>query len=150
MATASPASVQAQLQGDVQGQVAIGDYVIQIGSVSGGQVNVRESAPASTHLTKADLAELKRWIGDIKARVDFGAPPGVRAESVQRLDDLQTAVLSQPPDVTTMEQVLSWFSKHVPRFSGTVLHSIIQHQVTRTLVHTARGDSLDAYQQLIS
>ena len=36
----SPQSVQAQIQGDVQGQVAVGDYVIQIGSVHGGVVNI--------------------------------------------------------------------------------------------------------------
>lgn len=149
---AKTSGTQIEIGGDVSGQMAVGNEgpTFQIGSMSGGQVNVHENVPALPHVTKADLAELKRWIGDIKARVAFGAPPGVRAEAAQRLGDLQAAILSQPPDVSTMEQVLSWFSKHVPRLSGAVLHSIIQHQVTRTLVQAAGGDSLDAYQQLIS
>lgn len=40
MGTVSASAVQAQIQGDVQGQVAVGDYVIQIGSVHGGVVNI--------------------------------------------------------------------------------------------------------------
>src|SRR5438552_411538 len=37
---AVPASVKADIQGDVSGQIAVGSYIVQVGAVHGGVVNI--------------------------------------------------------------------------------------------------------------
>lgn len=49
--SAPPGNIEAQIKGDISGQVAVGNYILQIGSVHGGVVNV--SPPEKRSLPQA-------------------------------------------------------------------------------------------------
>src|SRR5438128_1258196 len=50
-AVAPVSSIDAHIQGDVSGQVAVGSYIVQVGSVSGGVVNI--AAPSEQPVPRA-------------------------------------------------------------------------------------------------
>lgn len=145
------AGKQVNIGGDVSGQVAVGNTgsTLQVGQVSGGQMNVDGAAYRASTITEADVDELRRWITDVRERLSVDAPPALREEAVARLAALQEAIFNQPPDIPAMETSLVWFREHVPRLAGAVLHSIILHPVTRRRAQLSGEDVAAAYRRLV-
>jgi len=111
---------------DVSGQVAVGEGITQVQTVGVGRPEV----------TEADLAELRRLLADLKARVAAGAPPDKRDAALERVDELEEAITAEEPDLTTMEYVRGWFARHLPGLAGAVTGAVA-HPIVGRLVEAA-------------
>jgi len=111
---------------DVSGQVAVGEGITQAQAVGVGRPEV----------TETDLAELRRLLADLRARVAAGAPPDRRDAALERVDELEEAITAEEPDLTTVEYVRGWFVRHLPGLAGAVT-GIIVDPVVGKLVEAA-------------
>ena len=123
-------------------RVSIGGSVQEGGQVGIGR-NIRQSyvrthtegAPA---VTETDLAELRRAVAAVKAQIVAEAPPEQQAAALERVDELEEAVVAEEPDLTTMQYIRKWFGKNLPKLAGSVTGLII-HPVVGKIVEAA-GD----------
>lgn len=118
--------------GDVSGQVAIGNEITQ----------TKISGPASERISEAELAELQRAFAELRAEVTQRVPEERKDPAMERLDELEEAVTAEEPDVTTIEYVKRWFSKHAPGIAGSVV-GVLVNPIVGKLVQAA-GDSVAA------
>lgn len=111
--------------GDVHGgQVAVGSGIVQsLGGAPGG------SGPAG-------VDELRALLADLARRVDEESPPARRPGARERLDELDDALTAAPPDLTTIEYVTRWFSRHLPGLARAVL-TVVAGPVAAAVVETA-------------
>ena len=95
------------------------------------QVEVTHAPQAA--VTDADLAEVRRLVDELKRKVAAEASPEQREAALERVDELQEAVVAGEPDVTTMDYVRRWFTKNLPRLAGAVtgliVHPLVGHVV---------------------
>jgi len=123
--------ITATITGPVSGQVAVGKGIIQI-SAPGW------AAPPS----EDELAGLRRAFVELRELVSAGAPPEKQPAALERVDELEEAIASSQPDLSTMEYVKVWFGKNLPGLAGAVT-GLIVHPVVGKLVEAA-GDVLAA------
>jgi hypothetical protein len=123
-------------------RVSIGGSVQEGGQVGVGrdirQSYVRTHTEGAPTVTEADLAELRRAIDAVKAQIVAEVPPEQQAAALERVDELQEAVVAEEPDLTTLQYVRNWFGKHLPKLAGSITGLII-HPVVGKLVEAA-GD----------
>ena len=117
------------------------------GNVSGGQVAVgKDIAQSQTvgdvAVTNEELAELRAAFSDLATQVEAQAPPERRAAAVERVAELEQAVLADEPDVSTIQYVGRWFRKNLPQLAGAVV-SVVVNPIVGKLVGAA-GDALVA------
>jgi hypothetical protein len=124
--------IRATISGDISGQVAVGKGITQIQTIGAVRPEV----------TKADLAELRQILADLKAKVAAKAPPEKKDAALERVKELEEAVTAGEPDLPTMEYVKRWFVKNLPDLAGAVT-SVVVHPIVGKLVETA-GDALAA------
>jgi hypothetical protein len=122
--------IRATISGDISGQVAVGKGITQIQTIGAVRPEV----------TKADLAELRQILADLKAKVAAKAPPERKDAALERVKELEEAVTAGEPDLPTMEYVKRWFVKNLPDLAGAVT-SVVVHPIVGKLVETA-GDAL--------
>ncbi len=122
--------ISGTISGDVSGQVAVGKDIAQTQSVGA----------APSQVTEAELAELRGAFADLRAQVLAAAPPESQGAALERLDELEEAVIAEEPDVSTMEYAKRWFSKHLPTIAGSVT-SVVVHPIVGKLVQAA-GDAV--------
>jgi hypothetical protein len=125
-------STRVTIGGSVQegGQVAVGHDI--------SQRYVRSHGGAPSAVTEADLAELRRAVEAVKARIVAEVPPEQRAAAVERVDELEEAVVADEPDLTTLQYIRKWFLKNLPKLAGGVT-GLIVHPVVGKIVEAA-GD----------
>jgi len=111
------------------GQVAVGQHISQ------SYVRADSDRPG---VTEADLAELRRAVEAVKARIVAEVPPEQRAAAVERVDELEEAVVADEPDLTTLQYIRKWFVKNLPKLAGAVT-GLIVHPVVGKIVEAA-GD----------
>jgi len=119
------------IAGGVDGQVAVGHDIQQ------SRVDVRESRP-----TEDEVAELRQAFVELRAQIADAASVDTRDAAIERVGELEEAVISDDPDLTTMEYVKGWFAKHLPKLAGAVT-SVILNPIVGKLV-AAGGDALAA------
>ena len=124
--------IRATISGDVSGQVAVGKGITQTQTIGAARPEV----------TEADLAELRRILADLRAKVAAEAPPDKKDTALERVEELEEAVIAEEPDLTTMEYVKRWFVKNLPELAGAVT-SVVVHPIVGKLVEAA-GDVLAA------
>ena len=124
--------ISASISGDVSGQVAVGKEITQ----------TRTEGAAAPAVTAAELAELKKLLSDLQAKVAAEAPPEKKDAAVERVEELKEAVTAEKPDLTTIEYVKRWFEKNLPALAGSVT-SIVVHPIVGKLVEVA-GETLAA------
>lgn len=140
--------VSATITGDISGQIAVGNNLIQVGDVSGQAVvavgtGITQTAGAVQQgVTEADLAELRRMLVELEARVEAEAPAEQKQAAVEHVKELAQAITAGEPDLTTMEYVKRWFGKHVPGLAGAVT-SLVIHPIVGKIVEAA-GEALAA------
>ena len=124
--------------GDVSegGQVAVGERITQIQTVTGPE-------PA---VTETDLSELRRLLAGLKAKVADEAPPDKRDAALGRLQELEEAIAAEAPDLTTMEYVKNWFARHLPA-SAEAVTGIVGHPVVVGLVRAAGEGSVAEFRR---
>jgi hypothetical protein len=132
-------------------RVTIGGSVQEGGQVGVGR-NIRQSyvrthAEGASAVTEADLAELRRAIEDVKAQIVAEAPPEQQAAALERVDELEQAVVAEEPDLTTLQYVRKWFGKNLPKLAGSVTGLII-HPVVGKIVEAAGDLAASQFRQL--
>lgn len=116
------------VHGGVSGQLAAGKNITQRSErVGGGRV-----------VTEADRDELRRLFVELRDRVAAEASADRRDSALERVDELEEAVVEGEPDVTTMAYVRSWFAKHLPALAGAVTALVVNPLVGKVV--EAAGD----------
>ena len=122
--------------------MSIGGSVQEGGQVGVGrdisQSYVRTHTEGAAAVTEADLAELRRAVEAVKAQIVAEVPPDQQAAALERVDELQEAVVADEPDLTTLQYVRKWFGKNLPKLAGSITGLII-HPVVGKIVEAA-GD----------
>ena len=133
------------------------DYRVHIGGsvAEGGQVAVgrdieqrytRISQQAPT-VTEADLAELRNAVDEVRARIRAEVPPEQQAAAVERVDELEQAVVAEEPDLTTLQYVRNWFLKNLPKLAGAVT-GLVVHPVVGKIVEAAGDVAASQFRKL--
>ncbi|MFN8453278.1 MAG: protein kinase [Anaerolineae bacterium] len=129
------------------GQIGLGGQnLFQIGTISGGQVNIGPSRalPNESEAPKLadDLAAIRQRLAELQARVEAEAPPDKKAAALERLAELMEALSATPPDLDTLAYGRSWFAKNAPALSQALLHLLAGPEVARLMA--AAGESVAA------
>jgi hypothetical protein len=117
-----------QIDGNVRGQIAIGNDISQ------SQVN---SHPVAT---PAEMDDLRQLINELRSKIETDVAPAKKDSALERVGELEQALTEEKPDLTTMEYVKNWFRKNVPALAGMVT-SVVVHPIVGKLVE-AGGDML--------
>ncbi len=118
--------INVNITGDVSGQIVVGNHNTVTKSMSA--------------VTPAELDELRQLLIDLRNKVQLEATTDKKAAALERVDELEQAVLEKKPDLSTMEYVKNWFGKHLPGLAGTVV-GVLVHPVVGKLVEAA-GDAV--------
>ncbi len=93
-------------------------------------------------MSSAELAQLRGAFAELATEVEAQAPPERRAAAVERVAELEQALLADEPDITTVQYVGRWFRSNLPQLAGAVA-SIVVNPIVGKLVGAA-GDALVA------
>jgi hypothetical protein len=121
--------ITSKITGDVSGQVAVGTDIEQRQSVGG----------SASEVSEAEFAELRQLLTALHTRVAAEAPVEKREAALERVAELEEAVTTPEPDLTTMEYVKQWFARHLPSLAGAVT-SVVVNPIVGKLVGAA-GDA---------
>lgn len=124
--------ITATISGGVSGQVAVGKHIAQTQTIG---------APAKP-VTEEELASLKAAFEALKSQIAAQVPPEKKEAAAGRIAELEEAVNSPEPDVSTMEYVTNWFAKNVPSVAGAVAGMVV-HPVVGRIVESA-GEAVAA------
>lgn len=122
--------INAVVTGQVQGAVAIGKGISQRQEVGSMQLA----------LADAERAELSTLFANLRDEVSAAVPESERRAAVERVDELEQAILADQPDLTTIEYVKQWFARKLPTAAGLVA-SVLIHPLVGRIVERA-GDKL--------
>lgn len=112
----------------IDGQFAVGKGIIQ--------QNDQPSAPPE--VTEAERAKLQQILAELRAEVEAQAPPESKAPALERVEELEEAIVAPKPDLTTMEYVRNWFVKKLPALAGQVIGVLVNPIVGKVVA--AGGD----------
>jgi hypothetical protein len=112
--------------GDVSGQVAVGEGITQI----------RMAGSSRLEVTAAEWTELRQALAEVKAIVAEEAPPEKRDAALERVAELEEAVITEEPDLTTMRYVKRWFDKNLPGLAG-VVERVVAHPIVSKRLEVA-------------
>lgn len=121
-------SISAHIEGTISGQVAVGKDITQ---------EQRVGAPGPT---AEELAALRQELTNLRSLVEAQAPPARKQAALERVDELAEAVTAAEPDLTTMEYVKQWFTKHLPAMAGAVTSIVVNPSVGKLV--EAAGDAV--------
>ncbi len=113
------------------GQVAFGgQQVIQIGTISGGQISLglgssqpQAGEPALPRPGRHQ-ALVRQQLDDLRAQVEILAPVEKKKAALERVDELNDALTVTPPDLATITYVKNWFAKSIPTLAQAVTEVI--------------------------
>ena len=117
-----------------------------ISNVSGGQVAIGQhvqqtrTSIATERPSDADVAALLERFDVLRAEVL--ADPDTPDEAAAKLDELESAVTAEQPELSTMEYVRDWFVKYAPKFAAAVT-TLVVNPIVGALVGAA-GETLAA------
>jgi hypothetical protein len=123
-------TISAQITGAVSGQVAVGKRIAQ------------QQTTGAADVTPDELAQLRQAFADLRADIAAQAPPERQAAAVERVEELEQAVLAEEPDMTTIAYVGRWFKTNLPGLAGAVT-GIVVHPVVGRIVGAA-GNAIAA------
>jgi hypothetical protein len=89
-------------------------------------------------ISEADRAEVHERIATLREAVRAVAPPDQREQAAKLVDELEDAIVAEPPKVSRMAFIRDWFSAHVPKLAGAVSELILSPLVRRIVA--AAGD----------
>jgi hypothetical protein len=122
--------ISASITGDVSGQVGVGKGITQTQTAGQGTAAVSD----------AELAELRDAFSKLKAKVFAEAPPERQLAAVERVEELEQALIAEEPDLTTVQYIGRWFGRNLPRLAGAVTGVVVNPIVGKMI--GAAGDAL--------
>jgi hypothetical protein len=129
--------VHVNIKGDVSGQVVVGSN------------NKVTKSIVHQAVTPAELDELRQLLSDLRNKIQAEASAEKKESALERVDELEQAVLEKKPDLSTMEYVKKWFGKHLPGLAGTVV-GVLVHPVVGKLVEAAGDAVADEFKKRFS
>jgi hypothetical protein len=128
-------------------RVAVGNDNIQLDNVHGQNLVISRQAYSQHYeqrsgVAEADLAVLQRIFAGLRAQIAAEAPLDQKTDALERIDQLEDAIETDHPDLSTIQTVKTWFAKNMPTFAGAVT-SIVVHPIVGKIVEAA-GDMLAA------
>lgn len=133
-------AISANISGNVSGQVAVGKQIDQRQALG-------DSAVAA--LSDVELAQLRQAFADLRAQVAAAAPPETATAAVERVDELEQALLAERPDLTTVQYVTRWFRTKLPSVAGAVV-GLVVHPLVGRLVESTGTMLADELRALVS
>lgn len=131
------------------GQVAFGGQnIIQIGSISGGQVSLGlgsgppQSGPPSPPGPDNQRAAARQQLNTLRVMVESNAPPEQKKAALERVDELSAALTAAVPDLDTAVYVRNWFARNIPALAEAVIQAITHPAVGELMV--AAGETVAA------
>ncbi len=124
--------------GSVEGQFAVGEHIHQ------QHVSGLQQAPT---VTEADLAELHNAVDEVRARIRAEVPPEQQTAALERVDEIEQAVVAEEPDLTTLQYVRNWFVKNLPKLAGAVT-GLVVHPVVGKIVEAAGDVAASQFRKL--
>lgn len=118
-----------EIHGNQSGQFAVGNEI--------WQQQITGEPP-----TAEEIQALRDQFQALQRQVAESAPSELRDEAEAKVAELESAVVSDEPDLTTMEYVRNWFVQRLPSLAETVT-GVIVHPIVGKLVGAA-GDALVA------
>jgi hypothetical protein len=124
-------------------RVAVGNENIQLDNVHGQNLIIggrrHQQQPnygQPAQIAEADLAVLQRIFAGLRAQIAAEASDDKKTAALERIDELEDAIATSQPDISTMEYVKNWFNKQMPTFAGAVT-SIVVHPIVGKIVEAA-------------
>ena len=102
----------------------------------------------STQVTEVELADLRSAFDDVRAQVRAQAPADKRDGALERIDELQQALVADKPDPSTAGYVKGWFARNVPGIAGAVV-SLVVHPVVGKLVEAGGAALADQFAKFL-
>ncbi len=124
----SRSDINVTIDGNISGQVAVGQNINQTQTV------------VHSSVTSQEMDELRGLLAQLRTKVESETPAEQKDAALERVDELELAVTDKKPDLSTMEYVRNWFVKNLPGVAGAVV-SIVVHPIVGKLVEAA-GDAL--------
>ena len=122
--------INAVVTGQVQGAVAVGKDITQHQDVGSMQVTI----------TDAEREELGALFAQLRGDISAIVPESERRAALERVDELEQAVVADHPDLTTVQYVKQWFARKLPAAAGLIT-SVLVHPLVGRIVERA-GDKL--------
>lgn len=114
----------------------IGDNAQQV--AVGKNINQQQQIGSSVEVTQADLEKVSELFADLKQKIAAEAPPEKKEAAIERVNEMEEEIVSQNPDVSTMEYVRGWFGKNLPGLLGAVT-SVVVNPIVGKVVEAAGG-----------
>ena len=124
----STQTISANITGDISGQVAVGQNINQ------------SKTEVHSAVTPQEMEELRQLLAQLRSKVESEMPADKKEAALERVDELEQAVVEKKPDLSTIEYVRNWFVKNAPGVAGSIV-SVVVHPVVGRLVEAA-GDAL--------
>ncbi len=98
-----------------------GKFNIQVGSLKQSQMTgERSTVTQRIELSAEEAAGLGAVFAELKAKVAQRAPSELRDEALAQAEQLEHAVLCEPPSPRAIRRVVRWFLAHAPQLADTV------------------------------
>jgi hypothetical protein len=104
-------------------QVSIGDQAHKV--AAGKDIRQVIGEQAQVQVTEDDMVAIRELFTELKRQVEAQAPPEKKTSAMERVEELEEAVAAEKPDLTTMEYVKRWFSKHLPQLASAVVGVLV-------------------------
>jgi hypothetical protein len=119
--------------GGIFGQMVVGRH---------NTVSQVEGPAAPRPVTEQELADLRADFDRVRALLPQDAPD----RAGELLDELEESTTAPEPDLSTMEYVRRWFTRHLPALAGAVT-SLVIHPVVGHLVEMAGGTLAEEFRR---
>ena len=124
--TSQEPTISANISGNISGQVAIGTGIQQTQTVHS----------VSSNLSAEELRILNELLSALREEVASKAPEDQKEIALDKVSELEGALTSKKPDVSTMENVRNWFVKNIPQLAGAVT-GLVVNPIVGKLVEAA-------------
>jgi hypothetical protein len=122
--------INAVVTGPVQGAVAIGKDISQ----------QQEVGSMDLALSDTERTELRTLFASLREQVSAVVPESEHRAALERVDELEEALVADRPDLTTIEYIRQWFARKLPAAAGLVA-SVLVHPLVGRIIERA-GDKL--------
>jgi hypothetical protein len=119
-------SGEIHIEGDISGQIAIGNQINQTQSTQHIHMQISE----------ADLQELHNLIEDLKQQIAATASPELKDKALERTSELEDAITAEKANLNTMEYVRDWFGRNLPKLAGAV-SALVVHPIVGKIVEVS-------------
>jgi hypothetical protein len=115
--------------GDKAQNVVIGENITN--------VHQAISQPPRAQVTESDLATIRNLFKELQSQVAAETPPDKKNAALERVEELQEAIIAEEPDLETMAYLKKWFGKNVPHLIKAIIGVLCNPMVGKVV--EARG-----------